>query len=98
MENPYRQYILPLAYEQPGVLYATLSLSACHLGNLNNDKHFYESVALDYRIKAMAALGEMIRKGNSEQFDDNERDGFFATIQLLLLHDVRPVIVTLYRS
>ncbi|KAJ5242387.1 fungal-specific transcription factor domain-containing protein [Penicillium citrinum] len=61
-ENPYRLYVIPLAYEQLNLLYAVLGLSACHLGHLKSDKHLYESVALDYRAKAINALGITIRK------------------------------------
>lgn len=88
MENPYRSYVLPLAFEQTSVLYATLALSACHLGHLKRDPDFHESIAVNYRLKAITALGATIKKGYSLNFDENERDGVFATIQLLLLHDV----------
>lgn len=88
-ENPYRRYVLPLAYEQIGLLYAVLGLSACHLGHLRSDKDLYETAAVNYRVKAITALGAAIRKVCSGTFSDNERDGVFATIQILLLHDVR---------
>lgn len=87
-DNPYRCYVLPLAYEQIGLLYAVLGLSACHLGNLKSDKDLYETTAVDYRVKAITALGAAIRKVCSGSFTDDERDGVFATIQILLLHDV----------
>ncbi|KAJ5092076.1 fungal-specific transcription factor domain-containing protein [Penicillium alfredii] len=87
-ENPYRLYVLPLAYEQIGLLYAVLALSACHLGHLNSDRHLYEAVAVNYRVNAITALGAAIRKGCSGNFDKSERDGVFATIQILLLHDI----------
>ncbi|KAJ5127339.1 fungal-specific transcription factor domain-containing protein [Penicillium atrosanguineum] len=86
--NPYRLYVLPLADEQIGLLYAVLGLSACHLGRLNNDAHLCESAAVDYRLKAISALGQKINKVGSGSFDENERDGVFATIQILLLHDI----------
>ncbi|KAJ5938210.1 fungal-specific transcription factor domain-containing protein [Penicillium verhagenii] len=87
-ENPYRLYVLPLAYEQIGLLYSVLALSACHLGHLNSDKHLYEAIAVDYRLKAIAELSVVIRKVCSGDFSDNDRDGVFATIQILLLHDI----------
>lgn len=87
-ENPYRLYVIPLAYEQLNLLYAVLGLSACHLGHLKSDKHLYESVALDYRAKAINALGITIRKVCSGDFTGGDRDSVFATIQILLLHDI----------
>lgn len=80
--------MLPLAYEQLNMLYAVLALSACHLGRLNTEKHLYESVAVDYRAKAINALGIAIRKVCSGDFTGGDRDSVFATIQILLLHDV----------
>ncbi|KAF3398488.1 hypothetical protein F1880_005762 [Penicillium rolfsii] len=88
-DNPYRRYVLPLAYEQIGLLYAVLGLSACHLGHLRSDKHLYETTAVNYRLKAITALGAAIRKVCSGYFSDDERDGVFVTIQILLLHDIR---------
>lgn len=88
-ENPYRRYVLPLAYEQIGLLYAVLALSACHLGHLKFDRNLYETVAVDYRLKAITELSVAIRKVCSGDFSADDRDGLFATIQILLLHDVR---------
>ncbi|KAJ5204223.1 fungal-specific transcription factor domain-containing protein [Penicillium cinerascens] len=88
-DNPYRLYVLPLAYEQIGLLYAVLGLSACHLGRLKGDSHLCESAAVDYRLKAITALGRTIKKVGSGAFDENECDGVFATIQILLLHDLK---------
>ena len=87
-ENPYRLYVLPLAYEQIGLLYAVLALSACHLGHMKSEKHLYEAVAVDYRLKAITGLSVAIRKVCSGGFSEDDRDGLFATIQILLLHDV----------
>ncbi|KAJ5291877.1 fungal-specific transcription factor domain-containing protein [Penicillium angulare] len=87
-KNPYRVYVLSLAYEQIGLLHAVLALSACHFGHLNSNKHFHEAVAVDYRLKAIAELGVAIRKVSSGDFNDSDRDGVFATIQILLLHDI----------
>ncbi|KAJ5683043.1 fungal-specific transcription factor domain-containing protein [Penicillium macrosclerotiorum] len=87
-KNPYRLYVLSLAYDQIGLLYAVLGLSACHLGHLKSDRHLYETVAVDYRVRAITALGACIRKVCSGDFTSNERDAAFATIQVLLLHDI----------
>ena len=56
MGNPYQLYVLPLAYGQTSVLYATLALSDCHMGHLRSDPHYYEFVAVNYRLKAISAL------------------------------------------
>lgn len=80
--------MIPLAYEQLNVLYAVLGLSACHMGHLNSDRHLYESVAVDYRAKAINALGTTINKVCSGNFEGSDVDSVFATIQILLLHDV----------
>ncbi|KAJ5658286.1 fungal-specific transcription factor domain-containing protein [Penicillium longicatenatum] len=87
-ENPYRLYVLPLAYEQIGLLYAVLALSACHLGHLKDENYLYEAVAVDYRLKAITELSVAIRKVCSGDFSGDDRDGLFATIQILLLHDI----------
>ncbi|OQD76495.1 hypothetical protein PENDEC_c004G02412 [Penicillium decumbens] len=86
--NPYRLYVLPLAHKQVGLLYAVLGLSSCHLGRLKDDKYLSESAAVDYRLKAITALGRAIEKVGSGSFDESERDAVFATIQILLLHDI----------
>ncbi|KAJ5729288.1 fungal-specific transcription factor domain-containing protein [Penicillium malachiteum] len=87
-KNPYRLYVLSLAYEQIGLLYSVLALSACHLGHLKFYRNLYEDIAVDYRLKAITELGTAIRKVGSGDFSANERDGVFATIQILLLHDI----------
>ncbi|KAJ5279719.1 hypothetical protein N7478_005091 [Penicillium angulare] len=85
--NPYRSYILPLAYEQLGLLYALLGLSACHMALTNGEGELLE-VADEYRLKCIGSLIQTIQKIISSQSHEDERDGLFATIQLLLLHDV----------
>ncbi|CEL00662.1 hypothetical protein ASPCAL00260 [Aspergillus calidoustus] len=86
-ENPYRSYVLPLAYEQLGLLYAVLGLAACHDG-LRNGKEDLREVADEYRLRCISCLRKSLEKGISPQSHENERDGLFATIQLLLLHDI----------
>ncbi|KAJ5628205.1 fungal-specific transcription factor domain-containing protein [Penicillium lividum] len=88
-ENPYRLYVIPLAHEQIGLLYSVLALSACHLGHLKSDRHLYEDVAVYYRLKAITELSIAIKKVCSGDFSADDRDGVFATIQILLLHDIR---------
>jgi len=93
IDNPYRSYVLPLAFEHICLLYAVLGLSACHLGHLKADSNLHETVAVNYRVKAFTALGTYIEKASCGTFDQNQRDGVFATIQILLLHDVSTLLV-----
>ncbi|KAL2809429.1 fungal-specific transcription factor domain-containing protein [Aspergillus granulosus] len=87
-DNPYRAYILPLAKKQIGLLYAVLGLSAVHLGKLTQNKTFIETTSVEYRMKAIRALSEKIRKGQNTSLSEEEEDGVLATIQILLLHDI----------
>ncbi|UKZ84045.1 hypothetical protein TrVFT333_011861 [Trichoderma virens FT-333] len=86
--NPYRAFILPLAYEQFGLLYAVLGLAANHLGHLNSDKYLLDTVAVEYRSRALKALSDAISKGILGKLGPSERDSIFAIIQMLLLHDI----------
>ena len=95
-DNPYRSYLLPLAHEQLGLLYAVLGLSACHIALTDGETELLE-VADEYRLKCISSLIKFIQNGISSQSHENERDGIFATIQLLLLHDVR-VLLSLFKK
>lgn len=88
MENPYQVYVLPLAYEQLGLLYAVLGLTAIHMGIQNNDLYLRETLAVEYRVRAIGRLGQTLQNGLSGELSENERDGIFVTIQILLLQDV----------
>lgn len=88
MENPYQVYVLPLAYEQLGLLYAVLGLTAIHMGIQKNDLYLRETLAVEYRVRAIGRLGQTLQNGLSRELSENERDGIFATIQILLLQDV----------
>lgn len=87
-DNPYRAYIIPLAKKQIGLLYAVLGFSAVHLGRLTEDTTMHETTAVEYRMKAIRALGEQIYKSQTTSLSEGEQDAIFATIQILLLHDV----------
>lgn len=88
MENPYQVYVLPLTYEQLGLLYAVLGLTAIHMGIQKNDLYLRETLAVEYRVRAIGRLGQTLQNGLSRELSENERDGIFATIQILLLQDV----------
>ncbi|KAK9854433.1 hypothetical protein MYU51_004483 [Penicillium brevicompactum] len=86
--NPYRKFILPLAYEQIGLLYAVLAITSFHLGTVNQDKYLRDTLAVVYRLRAIRSLADTIQAGISGNIHENERDALFATIQLLLLQDI----------
>ncbi|KAL4877990.1 fungal-specific transcription factor domain-containing protein [Aspergillus karnatakaensis] len=88
MDNPYRAYILPLARKQIGLLYAVLGLSAVHLGRFTENTTLHETTSVEYRMKAIRALGELIKKSQDTSLSEEEQDAVFATIQILLLHDI----------
>lgn len=48
----------------------------------------HETTAVEYRLKAIRALGELIYKSQTTSLSKEEQDTVFATIQILLLHDV----------
>ncbi|KAL4899624.1 hypothetical protein BDW74DRAFT_189005 [Aspergillus multicolor] len=87
-DNPYRAYIIPLAKKQICLLYAALGFSAVHLGKLTENKRLHETTAVEYRLKAIRALGEQIYKSQTTSLSKEEQDAVFATIQVLLLHDI----------
>ncbi|GKZ18780.1 hypothetical protein AbraIFM66951_009482 [Aspergillus brasiliensis] len=87
-ENPYRAYILPLARKKIGLLYAVLGLAASHLGRITGDEFLHEATAVEYRMKAIRALSEEIRKSQRTSLLEDEQDTVLAIIQVLLLHDI----------
>ncbi|PLB47495.1 hypothetical protein P170DRAFT_193531 [Aspergillus steynii IBT 23096] len=88
MDNPYRSYILPLARQQIGLLYAVLGLSASHLGKLTDNATLHDTTAVEYRLRAIRALSKEIRRSQSETLLEVEQDAVLAIIQILLLHDI----------
>ncbi|KAL4734562.1 fungal-specific transcription factor domain-containing protein [Aspergillus similis] len=48
----------------------------------------HETTAVEYRMKAIRALGEQIYKSQTTSLSKEEQDAVFATIQILLLHDI----------
>ncbi|KAH8425048.1 uncharacterized protein LDX57_002797 [Aspergillus melleus] len=88
VDNPYRSYILPLARQQIGLLYAVLGLSAAHLGKLTDNSALHDTTAVEYRLRAIRALSKEIRRSQSETLLADEQDAVLAIIQILLLHDI----------
>jgi hypothetical protein len=48
----------------------------------------YEATAVEYRMKAIRALSEEIRRSQASTLLEDEQDAILAIIQILLLHDV----------
>lgn len=67
------------------------------MGITKEDEYLRETLAVEYRVRAIRWLGETLRNGISGELDENERDGIFVTIQILLLQDVgcQPCILML---
>lgn len=67
------------------------------MGITKEDEYLRETLAVEYRVRAIRWLGETLRNGISGELDENERDGIFVTIQILLLQDVgyQPCILIL---
>lgn len=52
------------------------------------DEFLHEATAVEYRMKAIRALSEEIRKSQRTSLLEDEQDTVLAIIQVLLLHDV----------
>ncbi|KAL4955195.1 fungal-specific transcription factor domain-containing protein [Aspergillus filifer] len=87
-DNPYRAYIIPLAKKQIALLYALLGLSAVHLGKMTDNTTMHETTAVEFRMKAIRALGELVSRSQTASLLEEEQDAVFAAIQILLLHDI----------
>ncbi|KAI1628731.1 C6 zinc finger domain protein [Exophiala viscosa] len=88
IENPYRKYILPLAYEHVAPLCAILGLSACHQGIQQGDREMLDSEAVQYRLQAIRSLASLLAKDRRSTLSEVEQAALLATIQLLILHDI----------
>lgn len=62
----------------------------------------YEEAAVEYRLRAIQALSEEIRKSQGpNSLHEDEQDAILAIIQILLLHDVshgQKRVASLFRS
>lgn len=82
--NPFRDFILPLAYENRGLLHALLGLTSCHmLAGRPSSRH--ETEAIEHRLEAIRWLSTMLSFQESGGTND---DVPIATILMLVLHDV----------
>ncbi|KIL94321.1 hypothetical protein FAVG1_02884 [Fusarium avenaceum] len=81
LDNPFRQYILPLAYQDQGILHALLGLSACHMHNTGN---YHGSglitVSLGYRLSAIRSLATLLAKEETSLLTHIEEEYVLAMV------------------
>lgn len=63
---------------------------------MTGDDYLQGTVAVEYRMKAIRSLGEFIQNSISADFSEDDRDGIFATVQILLLQDVSTSTVCMH--
>ena len=84
--NPFRKYILSLAYEHLDLLHALLGLSACHI---SSTKILHQATsALEHKLLALQALGSLLIKEECVGLSEIEEDLTLSIVLLLLLQDV----------
>lgn len=81
-QNPYRDYILPLANEVPSLLYASAALAACHF-NVRLSTNQFEHEFFRFKGKAMKRLQEDLYSQTRAK-----HPGTLATILMLCLCDL----------
>ncbi|KAJ5746860.1 uncharacterized protein N7511_008556 [Penicillium nucicola] len=82
LQNPYREYIFPLAIEIPSLLYACAALAACHY-NIRLGTSQFQSEFLRFKGKAMKRLQEDLYSQTRAT-----HPGTLATILMLCLSDI----------
>ncbi|KAH7192919.1 fungal-specific transcription factor domain-containing protein [Fusarium flagelliforme] len=93
--NPFREYVLPLAYQHQGVLHALLGLSLSHMDNsgLYSNEGF-ESLSMGYRLSATRSVASLSLKDEMSGLTHAEEEYLLAMVLLLVLHDVYLSAVT----
>ncbi|KAF4959045.1 hypothetical protein FGADI_1923 [Fusarium gaditjirri] len=89
LDNPFRDYVLPLAYQHQGILHALLGLSACHMhstGYTHNQR--LVTASLGYRLSAIRSLASLLHKEDTSRLTSTEEEHVLAMVLLLVLHDV----------
>ncbi|KAK2756033.1 hypothetical protein CKAH01_17207 [Colletotrichum kahawae] len=88
-QNPFRLYVLPLAYQHVGVLHAVLGLAACHMSlSTCGVEKVDMATALQHRVAALNALSSLLIKEEIYGLLAAEEDAVLAIILLLVLHDI----------
>jgi len=87
--NPFKDYILPLASQNAGLLEAVLGLSACHMMNRDPkaNAHMF-TAAIEHRLSAFSALGSLLLKEERFGLSDTEEEVALAIVLTLVLHDI----------
>ncbi|KAF5722943.1 hypothetical protein FMUND_2300 [Fusarium mundagurra] len=89
LDNPFREYVLPLAYQHQGILHALLGLSACHMHNTGHaNSQRLVTVSLGYRLSAIRSLASLLHKEDISRLTPTEEEHVLAMVLLLVLHDV----------
>ncbi|KAF2688703.1 hypothetical protein K458DRAFT_151369 [Lentithecium fluviatile CBS 122367] len=87
--NPFKAYILPLAYQNAGLLEAVLGLSACHLRNQDSRANSpMIAAAIEHRLSAFQALSTLLRKEEDVGLNDTEEEIALALVLTLVIHDI----------
>ena len=86
--NPFRDHVLPLAYEHVGLLHAILGLASCHLGITGDLIGYYKTEALKHRVEAIRCLAELLADERERLLPASHRDVVLAIINILVLHDI----------
>ena len=86
--NPFRKYVLPMAYEHIGLLHAVLGLATCHMDAFAGDKPLHHAEALEHRLHAIQSLSSLIMDDRNGSLQEAEENFLLATILILVLHDV----------
>lgn len=84
--NPFRDHILPLAYEHTSLLHAVLGLSACHISQETIPNP--HTAALEHKLSAIQALASLLLKEECLGLSPIEEDLTLSIVLLLLLQDV----------
>ncbi|KAF2963966.1 hypothetical protein GQX73_g9606 [Xylaria multiplex] len=87
--NPFREHVLPLAYQHQGILHALLGLSACHIHvSGKNESQQFVTLSLRYRGSALRYLASLLSKEEMSGLTTEEEEYALGTVLLLVLHDV----------
>ncbi|KAF5625606.1 galactoside o-acetyltransferase [Fusarium sp. NRRL 52700] len=75
LDNPFREYVLPLAYQHQGILHAMLGQRLV-------------TVSLGYRLSAIRSLASLLHKEDISRLTPTEEEQVLAMVLLLVLHDI----------
>ena len=86
--NPFRELLLPLAYDHAGLLHALLGLTASHMQVSHPSSSTLKTEAIEHRLEAIRHLNNMLSYQEMLSAGDASDDVALATILILVLHDV----------